>query len=96
MTRDADIGQALCADINGFSLHAVAHCGADDRKSLEQLCRYIAHPAPANERVQCNVAGQVVLERKTPGPDGTPQLVMSALDFMRRLATLVPRPCRPL
>ena len=30
------------------------------------LCRYIARPALANERVQCNAAGQVVLKLKTP------------------------------
>jgi len=29
---------------------------------LEQLCRYIARPALANERVQTNAAGQVVLK----------------------------------
>ena len=32
----------------------------------EQLCRYITRPALANERVQTNAAGQVVLKLKTP------------------------------
>ena len=39
---------------------------ADHRQALEQLCRYITRPALANERVQCNAAGQVVLKLKTP------------------------------
>ena len=30
---------------HGFSLHAAVRCGADDRQSLEQLCRYITRPA---------------------------------------------------
>ena len=76
-----------------FSLHAAVRCGADDRRSLEQLCRYITRPALANERVQCNAAGQVVLKLKTPWHDGTTHLVMSPLEFMQRLAALVPRPC---
>ena len=65
MPRDADFKQTLCADSNGFSLHAAVHCGADDHQALEQLCRYITRPALANERVQTNAAGQVVLKLKT-------------------------------
>ena len=46
----------LCANMQGFSLHAAVRCGADERKSLEQLCRYITRPALVNERVRCNAA----------------------------------------
>jgi len=42
-------------------------CGAGNRQALEQLCRYITHPALANERVQLNVAGQVMLNSRRPG-----------------------------
>jgi len=56
------------------------------------LCRYITRPALANERVQTNAAGQVVLKLKTAWRDGTTHLVMSPLEFMQRLAALVPRP----
>jgi hypothetical protein len=41
---------------------------------------------------QTNTAGQVVLKLKTPWRDGTTHLVMSPLEFMQRLAALVPRP----
>ena len=68
------------------------HCAADDRQALEQLCRYITRSALANERVQTNAAGQVELKLKTPWRDGTTHLVMSPLEFMQRLAALVPRP----
>ena len=34
MPWDADSKQTLCADSNGFSLHAAARCGADDRQAL--------------------------------------------------------------
>jgi hypothetical protein len=42
--------------------------------------------------VQVNAAGQVELKLKTPWRDGTTHLVMSPLEFMQRLAALVPRP----
>ena len=42
--------------------------------------------------MQTNAAGQVVLKLKTPWRDGTTHLVMSPLEFMQRLAALVPRP----
>ena len=92
LPRDADFKQNLCADSSGFSLHAAVRCGADDCQALEQLCRYITRPALANERVQTNAAGQVVLKLKTAWRDGTTHLVMSPLEFMQRLAALVPRP----
>jgi Putative transposase len=44
--------------MHGFSLRAAVRCGADDRQSLEQLCRHIARLALANARVQCNAAGR--------------------------------------
>ncbi len=43
------------------SLHASVRCAADERKSLGQLCRYITRSALANECVQWNAGGQVVL-----------------------------------
>jgi hypothetical protein len=51
-------------------------------QALEQLCRYITRPALANESVQINAAGQVVLGLMTSSRDGTTHLVMSPLEFM--------------
>ena len=64
MPKESGFNQTLCADIDGFSLHAAVRCGADERQALEQLCRYITRPALANERVQCNADGQVVQQRE--------------------------------
>jgi hypothetical protein len=61
MPREADLNQNLCADMQGFSLHAAVRCGADDRKALKQLCRYIIRPALANERVLCDATEQAML-----------------------------------
>ena len=92
MPREDRARQPLCADIDGFSLHAAVRVEAHDRKRLEQLCRYITRPALSDERVQLNAVGQVELKLKTPWRDGTTHLVMSPLEFMQRLAALVPRP----
>jgi hypothetical protein len=54
--------------------------------------RYITRAAIANERLKRNRAGQVVLQLKSSDKDGTTHIVMSPLEFMQRLAALVPRP----
>ena len=81
-----------CVDVQGFSLHAETRCAINQRHKLEQLCRYITRPAIATERLTRNSAGQVVLTLKTPYRDGTTQIVMEPLEFLQRLAALVPRP----
>jgi hypothetical protein len=82
----------LHVNAHGFSLHAAVRWRADQRVELEQLCRYITRPAIANERLKRNRAGQVVLQLKSPYKDGTTHIVMEPLEFMERLAALVPRP----
>ena len=70
-------------------------CAADERRAREQLCRYITRPALANERVQTNAAGQVVLKLKTSWHDGTTHLVMSPLALMPCSAARRPRVALP-
>ena len=90
--RDEKTTTALCAEAHGFSLHAGVRCSAHQRKRLERLCRYITRPAIANERLKRDGAGNVVLQLKSPWRDGTTHIRMSPLEFMQRLAALVPRP----
>ena len=90
--RAVPMTQPQCANAHGFSLHAGVCCAAEQRSELEHLCRTITRPAIANERLSVNHAGQVVLKLKTPYRDGTSHINMSALEFMERLAALVPRP----
>jgi hypothetical protein len=91
-TREPPPTPVRCVDAQGFSLHAEVGCAAHERKKLEHLCRYITRPAIANERLTFNRAGDVVLQLKNPYHDGTAHVVMSPLEFMQRLAALVPRP----
>ena len=71
--------QESSAGRSAFSLHAAVRCGADDRQALEQLCRCITHQAPANERLQTNAVGQVMLKLKTAWRDRTKHLVILPL-----------------
>jgi hypothetical protein len=49
----------------------------------------------AYDRVKSNATGQVELKPKTPWRDGATHHVMSPLEFMQRLAALVPRSQEP-
>ena len=80
------------ARLSGFSLHAGTVCEARERDSLERLCRYIARPAVSNERLSVNDRGQVVYRLKHSLRDGTTHVVLDPVEFIARLAALVPRP----
>ena len=62
------------------------------RRRASRLYFYITRPPLANERLQCNAAGRAVLRLKTPWRDANTHLLMRPLEFMQRLAALVPRP----
>jgi hypothetical protein len=71
--------------------HAGVRCGAHQRKQLERLCRYITRSAVANERLERDGKGRVVLQLRSPSRDGTTHIKMSAQAFKQRLAALVAR-----
>jgi hypothetical protein len=76
----------------GFSLHAGVACKSNQRKKLERLCRYITRPAIAEQRLSLASNGNVIVALKTPYDDGTSHVVLSPMEFMGRLAALVPKP----
>ena len=65
---------------------------AGEREKLERLCRYIARPAVATQRLSLTAQGQVRYQLKTPYWDGTTHVVFGPVDFIARLAALVPKP----
>ncbi|MCP3915493.1 MAG: hypothetical protein GY711_08065 [bacterium] len=81
---------ALCAAIDGFSLHAQGQVEAGDRERLEHLCRYVARPPIATERLSLSPEGNLVYELRRPWRDGTTHFVFAPLTFLERLAALVP------
>ena len=82
----------LCAQVSGFSLHAAVYCAPWERSKLEKLCRYIARPAVAEDRLALRPNGDIVLRLKTKYSDGTSHLLFSGLEFVEKLAALVPQP----
>ena len=65
---------------------------ADERKKLERLCRYISRPAVSEKRLSLTPNGNVRYRLKTPYRDGTTHVIFEPLDFIARLAALVPKP----
>ena len=94
------------AKANGFSLHAAVSCEGHQKGKVragkaratalghkrERLCRYIARPALAVPRISLSSNGKVVYTLKTPYRDGTTQVAFDPVDFIARLAALVPKP----
>ena len=78
--------------VGGFSLHAGVATGANERAKLERLCRYISRPAISEKRLSLTSNGEVRYRFKTPWRDGTTDVVLDPLDFLARLAALVPTP----
>ena len=84
--------QKRLAKVSGFSLHAGVATQAHQRRKLERLCRYIARPAVSTERLALTRQGNVRYTLKTPYRDGTTHIILEPLDFIARLAALVPKP----
>lgn len=80
------------ARANGFSLHAAVVVPAGQRDRLERVCRYILRPPVAVDRVRLTDGGQVRLSLRQAWRDGTTDFVFDLVEFLGRLAVLVPRP----
>jgi hypothetical protein len=76
----------------GFSLHAGVAAKAHERKKRERLCRYIARPAVSEKRLSLTPQGHIRYQLKSPYRDGTTHVIFEPLDFIARLAALVPKP----
>ncbi len=76
----------------GFSLHAGVIAQAHQRDKLERLCRYISRPAVSEKRLAVTTNGQVRYELKTPYRNGTTHVIFEPLDFIAKLAALLPKP----
>ena len=80
------------AQYAGFSLHAGTAVEGEQREKLERLARYVTRPPVAVERLSLTPQGHVRYRLKTAYRDGTTHVVFEPLDFLARLAALVPPP----
>jgi hypothetical protein len=84
--------KALTADRDGFSLNAAVSCQSYQRERLERLCRYVTRPAICLDRLTVRADDKIQYELKNPFRDVTTHILFSPLDFLSKLASLVPRP----
>jgi hypothetical protein len=61
---EAAIMGKRCAEVAGFNVHANVRVSANDRDGLEHLCRYLARPPIANDRLQELPDGRLALRFK--------------------------------
>ena len=80
------------AEVGGVNVHANVAFDGRDRPRLERLCRYLARPPLAQERLSLHHDGRVRLGFKAAWGDGTHAVLLDPLDFIARLAALVPPP----
>jgi hypothetical protein len=78
--------------LGGMSLHAAVAVPARDRRRLERLCRYVARPPLANERLEALPDGRLALRLKIRWRDGTSHIVMERSELIERLVPLIPPP----
>jgi len=81
-----------CAEAEGFGLHAGTALPAYDREGVEHLLRYMCRPPVALDRLEELPDGRLLYRLKKRWRDGTDSVVFEPLEFLERLAALVPAP----
>jgi hypothetical protein len=76
----------------GMSLHADVAVPARDRRRLKRLCRYVARPPLAHDRLEVRPDGRLALRLKTRWRDGTTHILMERNELLERLVPLIPPP----
>lgn len=82
----------LCAQVRGVNIHASAAVPGTDRPRIERLCRYVARPPLAQERLELLADGRVRLQLKKTWADGTSAFGLQPRDFIARLVAAIPPP----
>jgi len=78
--------------VGGFSLHAGVAAEAHEGQKLERLCRYIARPAISEKRLSLSPQDKVRYQLKTSWKNGTTHVEFEPVEFIAKLAALVPPP----
>jgi hypothetical protein len=92
---DGDVAEGpppRCVREGGMSLHADVAVPARDRRRLERLCRYVARPPIAIDRLEALRDGRLAYRLKARWRDGTTHVLMERRELLERLAPLIPPP----
>ncbi len=80
------------AEFDGVNIYAGVAIDGHDRKRLERVCRYIARPPLALERLEEHGDGRLRYRFNKSWKDGTEAVLLEPMDFIARLAALIPPP----
>ena len=69
---------------------------AGDRRGVEHLCRYAARAPVALERLSQLEDGRIAYRRRLVRKNGATHLVMTPMELLAKIASLVPPPRYPL
>ena len=81
-----------CVAMNGFSLHCARRVRARDRKGLEGLLMYMARGPIATQRLMRDDDGNLRYTLKRPFSDGRTHVLLSPIEFLEKVAALIPPP----
>lgn len=81
-----------CASLHGFSLHAGTFCQAIERHKLRKLISYVSRPPLAHARIKQRDIGDINYKLKNPFHDGTTHVIFTPMEFVEKLAALIPKP----
>ena len=84
----------MTVDSRGFDVHTGVVLSASDRNGRERLLRYCARPLLSLERLSVLGDGRIAYAIRKPRGSETHR-VMSPLQFLARLAALIPPPRHP-
>jgi len=86
--EDVAISQGTrCSSVAGVNLHANVCVPANDRRRLERLCRYVARPPIATERLEQRSDGRLLYRLKHRWRDGTTHMVFTPMELMEKVAS---------
>jgi len=80
------------AVVGGINIHAAVAFDARDKSRMERMCRYLARPPIAQERLTLRDDGSVKYTMKKAWRDGTHAIVLQPLDLIARLCAMIPPP----
>jgi hypothetical protein len=90
--NDRSKNKSGCVNMSGFSLHCNVCIPAKARRQLENLCRYVARPAVATERLSILPDGRVSYCLRHKWHNGTTHVIYEPLELIEKLAALAPPP----
>ena len=87
---------ATAVETHGFNVHAGVRIARDDDLAREKLCRYGARPPFAMDRIRRLPGGRIAYQTKAATGQRARSRLMTPVEFLARLAALVPPPRYPL